>query len=125
MPETIETKTLEFGRHASPGSWFLSKASEIEGRPELLPYSHYLRQAWSEISLSGVLCVDGRPAVYLCEGVRFTQEQKRERHRFVWNQGLVHSSSFSPRTGSRSTAPSRCRRKSRWPADSSIVIYPV
>src|SRR5208282_6585296 len=89
MPETIETKTLEFGRHASPGSWFLSKASEIEGRPELLPYSHYLRQAWSEISLSGVLCVDGRPAVYLCEGVRFTQEQKRERHRFVWNQGLV------------------------------------
>ncbi|HEY4934732.1 MAG TPA: N-6 DNA methylase [Terriglobales bacterium] len=89
MPETVETKTLEFGRHASPGSWFLSKASEIEERPQLLPYSHYLRQAWREIGLSGVLCVDGRPAVYLCEGVRFTREQKREHHRFVWNQGLV------------------------------------
>jgi hypothetical protein len=89
MPETIEPRVLEFGRHASPGSWFLSKESEIEERPELLPYSHYLRQAWSEVALSGVLCVDGRPAVYLCEGVRFNAEQKRERQRFVWNQGLV------------------------------------
>ena len=59
------------------------------GQPALLPYAHYLRQAWSELRLSGVLCVDGRPTVYLCEGARFTQQQKRERHRFVWNQGLV------------------------------------
>jgi hypothetical protein len=89
MPETIEPRVVEFGRQASPGSWFLSKESEIEERPELLPYSHYLRQAWSEVGLKGVLCVDGRPAVYLCEGTRFTSEQKRERQRFVWNQGLV------------------------------------
>jgi len=89
MPETIEPKVREFGRHISPGSWFLSKRSEIEERPGLLPYSHYLRQAWSEVGLSGVLCVDGRPTVYLCEGTRFTAEQKRARHRFAWNQGLV------------------------------------
>jgi hypothetical protein len=89
MPEMIEPRVLEFGRHVSPGSWFLSKASEIDERTELLPYAHYLRQAWSEVGLSGVLCVDGRPAVYLCEGGRFTTEKKRESHRFVWNQGLV------------------------------------
>jgi SAM-dependent methyltransferase len=89
MPETIEPRVVEFGRQASPGSWFLSKESEIEERRELLPYSHYLRQAWTELGLSGVLCVDGRPAVYLCEAQRFTSEQKRERQRFVWNQGLV------------------------------------
>ncbi len=89
MPETIEPRVAEFGRQTSPGSWFLSKESEIEDQRELLPYSHYLRQAWSELGLSGVLCVDGRPAVYLCESARFTSEQKRERHRFVWNQGLV------------------------------------
>ncbi len=89
MPETIETRVAEFGRQASPGSWFLAKERDIEGHPALLPYSHYLRQAWSELSLSGVLCVDGRPAVYLCGGARFTPQQKRERHRFVWNQGLV------------------------------------
>lgn len=89
MPDTIEPKVVEFGRHASPGSWFLSKESEIEEQLGLLPYAHYLRQAWSEVGLSGVLCIDGRPAVYLCESARFTAEQKRERHRFVWNQGLV------------------------------------
>ena len=89
MPETIEPRIAEFGRQTSPGSWFLSKESEIEEQRELLPYAHYLRQAWTELGLSGVLCVDGRPAVYLCEAARFTQDQKRERHRFVWNQGLV------------------------------------
>jgi hypothetical protein len=89
MPEAIKSQTIEFGRHASPGSWFLSKKSDIEEQPALLPYAHYLRQAWDELRLSGVLCVDGRPTVYLCEGARFTQQQKRERHRFVWNQGLV------------------------------------
>src|SRR5208337_412570 len=89
MPETIETKVAEFGSHASSGSWFLSKENDIEEQPGLLPYSHYLRQAWSELNLSGVLCVDGRPTVYLCGGTSFTAQQKREHHRFVWNQGLV------------------------------------
>ena len=89
MPETVETKVAEFGQYASRGSWFLSQETDIEKQPALLPYSHYLRQAWSELGLSGVLCVDGRPAVYLCGSARFSPEQKRERHRFVWNQGLV------------------------------------
>src|SRR5713101_1439138 len=89
MPEAIELRIEEFGRQASPGSWFLSKEQDIGGRPELLPYSHYLRQAWTELSLSGVLCVDGRPTVYLCGATHFSQQQKRERHLFVWNQGLV------------------------------------
>ncbi len=39
--------------------------------------------------MSGVLCVDGRPTVYLCEAAHFSSEQKRNRHRFVWNQALV------------------------------------
>jgi hypothetical protein len=89
MPETIEPRVVEFGRQASPGSWFLSKESDIEEQRDLLPYSYYLRQAWKELKLSGALCVDGRPVVYLCEAARFTHDEKRERHRFVWNQGLV------------------------------------
>lgn len=89
MPETIDQKVAKFARHASPGSWFLSAERDIEQYPALLPYAHYLRQAWRELSLSGVLCVDGRPAVYLCGDTSFTPQQKRERHRFVWNQGLV------------------------------------
>ena len=89
MPEAIGSKVAEFGRHASPGSWFLAKDSEIEEQRELIPYSHYLRQAWTELDLRGVLCVDGRPTVYLCEATHFTPDQKRDRHRFAWNQGLV------------------------------------
>jgi N-6 DNA Methylase len=89
MPETIGSRVAEFGRQASPGSWFISKEAEIDGLQELLPYSHYLRQAWTELRLSGVLCVDGRPTVYLCEAVQFTPEQKRKCLRFVWNQALV------------------------------------
>src|ERR1039458_363530 len=89
MPETVEQMVAEFGEHASPGSWFLSKERDIEEHPTLLPYSHYLRQAWHYLQVSGVLCVDGRPTVYLCAGVDFTTEVKRSHHRFVWNQGLV------------------------------------
>jgi hypothetical protein len=89
MPQSSEQRVAEFGRQASPGSWFISQETEIEGYPELLPYSHYLRQAWTELKLSGVLCVDGRPIVYLCEAVRFTSALKRRYHRFAWNQALV------------------------------------
>src|SRR4051812_6897412 len=89
MPGVVGPTVAEFGRHVSPGSWFLANDSEIEKHQELIPYSHYLRQAWIELNLSGVLCVDGRPAVYLCEATHFTPDQKRERHRFAWNQGLV------------------------------------
>src|SRR5579864_8377851 len=89
MAETIEKRLSEFSTAVSTGSWFLSKEKDIEDYPALLPYSHYLRQAWDELKLSGVLCVDGRPTVYLCGDARFGLEQKRERHRFVWNQGLV------------------------------------
>ncbi len=89
MPDTIELKVAELAEHASPGSWFLSAKDDIALYPDLLPYAHYLRQAWGELSLRGVLCVDRRPAVYLCSGTSFTREQKRDSHRFVWNQGLV------------------------------------
>src|ERR1035441_10388929 len=89
MFKTVEQKVAEFGEQASPGSWFLSNEADIERYPALLPYSHYLRQAWEELKLRGVLCVDGRPTVYLCGDVQFTAEVKRKHHSFVWNQGLV------------------------------------
>lgn len=89
MPETVEQMIADFGGHASPGSWFLAETADIEKHEALLPYAHYLRQAWSELKLSGVLCVDRRPTVYLCAGNEFSVEQKRQFHRYVWNQGLV------------------------------------
>ena len=89
MPATDEKLTAKFGEHVSHGSLFLSSVEQVDEHQVLLPYAHYLQQAWAELNLTGVLCVDGRPAAYLCEGNRFTVAQKRERQRFVWNQGLV------------------------------------
>ncbi len=89
MSQICEPKAAEFGRHVSHGSLFISKLEDIEQEDVLLPYAHYLRQAWNEFGLSGVLCVDNRPTIYLCEADRFTAEQKRNKQRLVWNQGLV------------------------------------
>jgi SAM-dependent methyltransferase len=89
MAGIIEAHISEFSAAISTGSWFLSEESDIQEHPELIPYAHYLRQAWNELNLSGILCVDSRPTVYLCAGSLFSVEQKRQRHRFVWNQGLV------------------------------------
>jgi hypothetical protein len=89
MPEVIGAWVTEFGKQASSASIFLSSSKEIEEYPELLPYAHYLRQAWTVLNLAAVLCVDGRPTVYLCESKKFTAERKREIQRFVWNQSLV------------------------------------
>ncbi len=89
MPATDEKLVVEFGKHVSHGSLFISSADQIDRYDVLLPYAHYLQQAWDRLNLDGVLCVDGRPTVYLCEARRFTTEQKRKLQRFVWNQGLV------------------------------------
>src|SRR6267154_1397977 len=89
MPHGNPSNAGDFASHVSHGSLFLSKIEDIDREPRLLPYAHYLRQAWTRLDLSGVLCVDGRPTVYLCEATHFTPDQKRDRHRFAWNQGLV------------------------------------
>src|ERR1039458_9735001 len=89
MLETVEQKGAQFGAQVSPGSWLLSKKADIDKHQAVWPYPHELRPAWEELKLQGVLCVDGRPTVYLCAGVQFTTEAKRRHHSFVWNQGLV------------------------------------
>ena len=89
MPVSDNNQAAKFGDHVSHGSLFISSVDQIDREPGLLPYAHYLRQAWGELSLAGVLCVDGCPTVYLCEAQRFSTEQKRRCQSFVWNQGLV------------------------------------
>lgn len=89
MPASRNFSAAEFGGNASQGSLFLSRIEDIDREPRILPYAHYLRQAWRELGLSGVLCVDNRPTVYLCEQQHFTTVEKRRRQRFAWNQGLA------------------------------------
>lgn len=89
MSHPNEPKAADFGRHASHGSLYISSTEEIDRESVLLPYAHYLKQAWEDLGLAGVLCIDGRPTVYLCEGIEFSAEETSKKHQFVWNQGLV------------------------------------
>ena len=89
MPSTNGTTAAAFGSYISHGSLFLSSIDQVEREQALLPYAHYLRQVWKNLDLAGVLCVDGRPTAYLCEGARFSTGQKRAKQQIVWNQGLV------------------------------------
>ncbi len=89
MPGTNRTTAAAFGSYISHGSLFLSSVDQVEREQTLLPYAHYLRQVWKDLNLTGVLCVDGRPTAYICEGARFSQNEKRVRQQIVWNQGLV------------------------------------
>lgn len=89
MIETVEKRVADFQAQVSPGSIFLSAERHIDEQQSLLPYAHYLHQAWSELDLKGVLCTDGKPVSYLCGAQSFTRRKKKEQHRFVWNQGLV------------------------------------
>lgn len=85
--------------HRSSGTIYLTSADDLEDHPALLPYAHYIAQAWDELDdLSGVLCVDSRPTVYLFERNSFDLETKRTCHRYVWNQGLAPLLIFLTRT---------------------------
>ena len=89
MPSKNGITAAAFGSYISHGSLFLSSVDQIERAETLLPYAHYLRQVWKDLNLAGVLCVDDRPTVYLCEGARFSPDEKRAKQQIVWNQGLV------------------------------------
>ena len=89
MIDALKRKVEAFGEAVSPGSLFLSDERYIDDQTALLPYAHYLHQAWRELDLNGILCVDGKPVTYLCGARTFTRQEKKERHSFVWNQGLV------------------------------------
>jgi len=89
MPSKNGITAAAFGSYVSHGSLFLSSIDQVEREETLLPYAHYLRQVWKDLDLAGVLCVDDRPTVYLCEGARFSPDEKRAKQQIVWNQGLV------------------------------------
>ncbi|MEO8498881.1 MAG: hypothetical protein ABI614_27785, partial [Planctomycetota bacterium] len=98
MSFSTNTRTAAFAEHISQGSIFLASLDELEDHPALLPYAHYVTQAWEELSLSGVLCVDGRPTIYLCEGESFDLKTKHSTQQFAWNQGLTPLLVFLTRT---------------------------
>jgi len=69
---------------------FYASPGEIAADSTLSAYSHLLARAWHDFDLSGVVCLDGIPTLYLCcFAKRLAPEETAEYHRRFWNQGLA------------------------------------
>ncbi len=98
MSSSAKSGTAAFAEHISQGSIFLASLDELGNHSILLPYAHYVAQAWNKLNLTGVLCVDGRPTIYICEGQSFDVKTKHATQQFAWNQGLTPLLVFLTRT---------------------------
>ena len=56
-----------------------------------LGYTSVLERAWSEMKISGALCLNGRPLLYVKEYARsFSSFERVRLQRLVWNQGVAN-----------------------------------
>ncbi len=72
------------------GMTFYNSLEAITSEPRLYQYSHLLIKAWKEMQLSGILCVDGAPTLYLrmTDG-KIDAQKAQEYQRLFWNQGTA------------------------------------
>lgn len=78
--------------HAQPpeGIRFYASPEEIVADSALSSYAHLLIRAWHDFELSGVVCLDCIPTLYLCCFAEPLESEKAaEYHRSFWNQGLA------------------------------------
>lgn len=79
--------------HTSPpaGMVFYDSLESARSDAGLLRYWSVIERAWSEIKLDGVLCLDGRPVLYLKEYARpFSTPERIRLQRLFWNQGVAN-----------------------------------
>ena len=79
--------------HTSPpaGMLFYDALESVRSDADLLGYVSVIERAWCEINLDGVLCLDGRPVLYLKEYARPYSLLERVRlQRLFWNQGVAN-----------------------------------
>lgn len=91
---TSVTKNMHFVEaHVStpPGMMFYSSPKSIRGDTAIAGYALAIERAWREMNLDGVLCLDGRPVLYLKEYGRPIAVRERVRlQKLLWNQGLAN-----------------------------------
>jgi hypothetical protein len=73
-----------------PGFRYYRTRKEVLQAREMFAYQHMLLRAWEEMSLSGVLALNGVPTVYVRDvKTPLTPKQAAEAHRKFWNQGIA------------------------------------
>jgi hypothetical protein len=74
----------------SSGMLFYGSLGEIRADKALTPYLHVLARAWESLELSGVVCLDGLPTLYLAVRSKpVTPGGGAELQRIFWNQGVA------------------------------------
>lgn len=74
------------------GLAYLRSLDETETNASLLPYVRIIQSAWRDFGLTGVLCVDNIPTVYIREvDIPLSDAELNELHRRFWNQGVAET----------------------------------
>jgi len=88
MDLSLGERLATFGLPGLPEGGFYSRADQVVADPHLNGQSHYMRRAFGEMRLDGILCIDGKPAVYFKDFKRpVTRTKVNELHKRFWNQG--------------------------------------
>ncbi|MBW1736043.1 MAG: hypothetical protein JRJ69_00490 [Deltaproteobacteria bacterium] len=77
--------------HMSPptGMLFYNSLESVYDDINILGYWSVIKRAWNELKLDGVLCIDGRPVLYLKEhGRPFNINERIRLQKLFWNQGV-------------------------------------
>ncbi len=88
---TVASEKLirDFSLEGVPAPVFFRSEDDIEKYAGIHPYSHFMRRAWQQMHLNGILCIEGRPTVYFKEVKRIDSLSQWKCYRKFWNQGLA------------------------------------
>ena len=91
---TTKTKQIDIIQNHSatpPGMHFYASLESVLQDDTILSYFSVIKRAWREMKLDGVLCLDGRPVLYLKSYARpFTNQERLFQQRLFWNQGVAN-----------------------------------
>ncbi|MDP2786217.1 MAG: N-6 DNA methylase [Sulfurimicrobium sp.] len=79
--------------HTAPqtGMAFYNSLAALQRDVSLLGYISVIKRAWEEIDLDGILCLDGRPVLYLKEyNSPISSSERIVAQRRFWNQGVAN-----------------------------------
>ncbi len=90
MGSSVGANFSTFGLSRDAEGRFFSAMDQVMADPHLNGQAHYMRRAFQEMKLDGILCIDGKPTVYLKDFTGpVTRLQVNKLHKQFWNQGTA------------------------------------
>ena len=85
------TELVKAHKSAPAGMMFYDSLDSVLSDAGMLGYISVIRRAWLELKLDGMLCLDGRPILYLKEYKQPCSSAERiHLQRLFWNQGVAN-----------------------------------